>query len=209
MHKRKQKALIENTEIGAGCVLNGGADLQSGSKILGSTVAEAAAVTPNTAGGVALTEQVKPPKEAVLTLTDAEIEVAAADDFGNLLLLTLPNTNIRVLGVVVDLAVALDGFASDVATTLDMAVGTVLTASTDFSNAGEDNLCQKIDGVGAGTPGTVKGASDSTIADVELTAAADNKIYLNAACPVTADTGTLTLNGTVKVLYEDRGVAAA
>jgi hypothetical protein len=209
MHKSKIKALIQNAELGDGCTLTSGADLQTGAKILGSAVEEASAVTPNAAGLVTLGEQAQPIKRAVLTLTAAELDMAAADNFGSLLLATLPNTNILILGAVVDLAVVMSGFASNVLTTLDIAVGTAATASTDFSGANEDNLCQKIDGVGAGASGTVKGAVAAAIGVVALTAAADNKIYLNGSSPVTTGTGTATCTGTVEILYVERGVAAA
>jgi hypothetical protein len=208
MHKSKTKSLLENHEIGAGSTLAAGADLASGSKILGSVVEEAAAVTPNTAGLVALTEQAQPIKRAILTLTAAELEMISTENYGDLLLATFANTNILILGAVVDLAVTMAGFATDVLTSLDIAIGTVPTASTDFSNASEDDLCQKIDGVGAGATGTVKGAVAAAIGVVAKTAAADNKVYLNGSSPVTTGTAVATVTGTVEILYVERGVAA-
>lgn len=131
------------------------------------------------------------------------VAVAAADDFGSMKLCDLPTGNIMVLGVNVDLVCTQAGFTSNNGTAIDAAIGTVATASADFSNAGEDNLMTKVDGTGT-TSGLIKGAgaSDGGLGPVLLAAGA-KAIYLNIADPSTT-AGVLTLvSGWVEILYID------
>lgn len=128
-----------------------------------------------------------------LGLAGKTVSVAAADDFGSLKICDLPSTNILVLGANVNLNTTQAGFTSNNGSAIDCALGTAATASTDFSNANEDNLMEKVDGTGT-TAGSVRGAgmSDGGLAAVKLAAGAKS-VYLNIADPVTTATGTLTL----------------
>lgn len=161
--------------------------------------------TPNT--GVTLTQKEHVPVyKATLTLADFDIDMDSGDDFGGTKLVDLPTNNLVIVAVNVDLAATVSGLATNTVETVDFAVGTATTASTDFSNGGEDNLMEKVDGVGAAATGTIKGASgsDGGLGNVVL-AAGSKAIYLNASSPVTTGTGTVTLDGTVEVFYMDLG----
>lgn len=163
-------------------------------------------VASDLATGVERTRQQTPVRRERLTLTAVEIEVASGDDFGSIKLLDLPDSNIIFLGAVLDLSVAIAGAASNVATTLDMALGSTAADNATLATTMLD-LVPKIDGVGAGTPGVVDGASTATEAPL-LKASGTKEVYLNAAIPVTTGTGTLTVTGTIDLVYIDLGVAA-
>lgn len=141
-----------------------------------------------------------------LQLTNKVVSMTAAQDFGSTKLADLPAGNMIVLGVVADLAVTVAGLTVNTAAALDVALGTTATASVDFSNAGEDNLMQKVDGVGGSATGTVKGAglSDGALSNVGLAAGA-KALYLNASSAVASGTGTATFTGWVDVFYVDMG----
>lgn len=165
-----------------------------------NTLSQRGLLRPTPVAGVTMKQRGYIWQRAIFTLDDFAVTVAAASDFGGTKLCDLPNTNFLLLGIVVDLVSTLTGFTSNAGSALDLALGTVVTASTGFTNAGEDDLLQKLDGAGAGSPGTVKGASDATVANQYLVAAA-RSIFVNVADPVTAATGTVTLDGTIEVVY--------
>ena len=166
-------------------------------------------ISPTPTTGVAVVEGVRIPNVVTLTLTAVAVSVDSGDDFGSVELVTLPNTNLLITACVVDLAATVAGLATETVETVDYAIGTVPTASANFANAGEDNLTPKIDGVGAADSGTVKGASSAATINVLVAAGASNKIYLNVGTPVTDDTGTVTVTGTIKLVVIDLGAPAA
>lgn len=129
------------------------------------------------------------------------VNVDADDDFGSHLLATLPNADLMILGCIVSLTAVAGGGFSTLAN-LDVAVGTVATASTDFSNANEDDLVAKIDGTAGGV--VAGGGTIPSSNVVHLAAAADNEVYLNLATGAIATDGTVTLTGFVDVLYIDQ-----
>lgn len=169
-------------------------------------VVPAITLTPET--GVDAAQSMHWPAKLVLTLDAVQVPIAAADDFGSALLATFPETNLLITATVADLTFEVAGLTSDVATTVDMAIGTVATASADFSNAGEDDLMPKFDGVGAGATGSLQGAASSSTVNVYLEAAADNEVYLNVASPVATGEGTITVSGTITLFVLDLGAAA-
>jgi hypothetical protein len=141
-----------------------------------------------------------------LNLAGKTISVAAADDFGSLKICDLPTSNLLMLGVNVNLNTTQSGFTSNNGTAIDCALGTVATASADFSNAGEDSLMEKVDGTGT-TAGSVRGAgmSDGGLAAVKLAAGAKS-VYLNIADPCTgAAVLTLGADSWVDLWYADLG----
>jgi len=159
---------------------------------------------PSAANSISLDAAPVLPQRIRLRLSGQVLSVAAANDYGSLKLCDLPAGNLIMLGVIVDLTGVVAGFASDVGTAVDLALGTVVTASTTFVNAGEDDLMEKIDGTGAGTTATLKGAgmTDGSLANVKLPAGA-KAVWLNASDPVTTGTGTITLSGVVDLYYLD------
>lgn len=140
-----------------------------------------------------------------LLLTDLEVDVLAANDFGSTKLFTFPANNILFLFALLDLTAAVAGFAVNTVAAVDIALGTAaIAAPGDFTNAGEDDITLKIDGVGAAATGTIKGVSDATLVNA-LIAAGTNAVYANVADGVTtaSGTGVLTLNGLVEITYLD------
>ncbi len=153
-----------------------------------------------------------PMLRARFLLAGKTISMAAASDFGAIQLCDLPNKNLILAGAMIDAAYTVAGFATNTGVTTDWAIGTVTTASVDFSNTGEDNLMEKVDGVGATAAGTVKGHSFdmASPALIFLDAAATNDVFLNASQPVTSGTGVITFTGGfVDIFYHDLGEPAA
>lgn len=172
----------------------------------GLQIAGAPVITPllpTAATGVTAAARTLPVRSMLFTVTALALTMSAANDYGSVKLCDLPNTNLIILGAAVDLTGTVSGFASDVGTAVDLAIGTVATASAAFSNAGEKDIVPKIDGTGAGTTSTIVGANTSTEANKFIAAGASNALYINASDPVTSGTGTLTLTGTVEIFYID------
>jgi hypothetical protein len=145
-------------------------------------------------------------RKARLTLTAERLTILEANDYGSIELVTFPNKHILLLGVVMDLTATGDGETGGVETItdVDVAIGSVATTSTDFSNAGEKAYMAKVDVQAAGV---TEGASTSSEAPVLITAGAANKLILNASCSITAD-GYVDLTGWIDVFYIDQGKAA-
>jgi hypothetical protein len=142
------------------------------------------------------------PRREVLDLAGISIAVDADDDFGGVAIATFPNSNLLVLGAMID-AVAVGSEEIADITTLDVALGQAVTASADFSGAGEDSLIEAID---AAALGVVQGHSFglATPGLVFLPAAADNEVFLNVAVAVTED-ATVAFTGSVTLVYIDLG----
>lgn len=174
-----------------------------GGRKLSSGLALAAA-----SGVSGIAKGARPINYDTLTLASFVVSLAAADDFGSRKLCDLPNTGIIIVGAVIEVAGTVAGFASNVGTAVDLAVGTVATASTTFANAGEKDIIPKIDGTGASTTATVKGQSTTTEKNLFVAPGSSNAIYINVSDPVTSGTGTLTLDGFVTVLWIDLDLAA-
>jgi hypothetical protein len=135
-------------------------------------------------------------KKLTVTLAADTLSMTAANDYGGLQLSDDLPAAYRIVATKLALTFTHSDLAGD-ASTVDVAVGTVVTASTDFSNAGEDDLRGKIDATGT-TTGTVTGAAAVGAAEVP---GVTTDLFLNASSPVTSGTGVLTLTGTVEVWY--------
>lgn len=184
MHKQKQRTTLEHAFID-------NAELRMG-----------LSVTPGT--GVIAEYAANPYRRARLKLTGFVVSVTAANDYGGTKLCDLPNSNLMILGAIVDLQATAGGGFSTLAN-LDLAIGTVTTASAAFSNAGEDNIVPKID---SSAGGVVDGASGSTEVNVFL-AAGTNALFVNVATGNIATDGTVTLDGYIDVIYLDLGKATS
>lgn len=158
--------------------------------------------------GISIMEHHRIVKEAEFVFSGVVLSIPNADDFGNVKICDLPATNILILGAVLDLAIVTAGLTVNTAAAVDMALGTVPTASVDFSNAGEDSLIEKMDGVGATPTGTMKGASASIGAGLGPVrfASGAKPLHLNASSAVAAGTGTVTITGHIRLFYIDLGV---
>jgi len=128
-------------------------------------------------------------------LAGQTLNIAAANDYGGLQLVdNFPVKNYLIVGAMFNLAYGVAGFAVNQGDAMDFALGTVTTASAAFSNAGEDDLIEKVDGVGASTTGTAKGHSFDlgSPALIFRDAGANNDLFLNASSAVTSGTGVIT-----------------
>lgn len=139
------------------------------------------------------------PRVEVLTLTAKSISVAAADDFGSAKLCDFPAEKTILLAAVIDL-VATGGGAVVTITDVDVALGTVATTSTGFTNAGEDDIVEKID---VAALGVTQGNSIPSLMPKVLAASA--ALYLNIATGNIASPGTVSFTGTVTLIYLDLG----
>lgn len=168
----------------------------------GAVIDNGDSVTPNIAAGVSIDTRARPVRMARLTLTGVEVDIAAADDFGSVKLLDFPAGTVIVLGVNLDLVATADGAVITDVTAVDYAVGSVALTSTDFSNAGEDNLVAENDVAAAG----VMNARTTAALALPLTLdAGNNDVYLNVQAAVASGTGTVSFTGTVDVFYFDIG----
>lgn len=158
-------------------------------------------VTPST--GAVLIPQFQQLRRARLKLTSFAIAVAAADDFGSLKLCDLPNSQLLVVGAIVDLDATVTGTGSSLAA-VDLAIGTVATASTNFANAGEKNVVDKLD---CTSGGVIDGAAATAI-NLLIAAGASNALYVNVATGNISTAGVVTLNGYIDIIYVDLGKAS-
>lgn len=174
----------------------------------GRKVSHGLGLVPNTAAGARVDQHSRPMQRSIINLSAFAVSVAAANDFGSTKLCDLPNTAILIVSCALELTGTVAGFTSDVGTAVDLALGTVATASAAFSNAGEKDLIPKIDGTGAGTTATIKGQGTTTEKLLFIAPGSSNAIYVNVADPVTTGTGILTLSGFVIVNWFDLDLAA-
>lgn len=189
-------ALTTPTLTGA---LSGGtlnSDLAGAAAAIDGTLVEDdtdATVLPTNATVVA---KVAPVKHVTITLAADTLDMDSGDDFGALQLSDDLPAAYRVVACSLALTFTHADLTGD-ASTVDVALGTVTTASTDFSNAGEDDLREKIDATGT-TTGTVAGALAVGASEIP---GVTTDLFLNASSPVTAGTGVLTLTGDIDLWY--------
>ena len=175
-------------------------------KLRGQTVVDGAlhdngdAVTPNTAAGVTRTSLARPPRVERMTLTDVEVDIAEADDFGSVKLCDLPAGTCAVLGLNADLVVTGDAVITDV-TAIDYAFGSVAISSTDFSNAGEDDLTAEGN---VAAMGVINARTTAALSPPIYYDAGSNAVYLNLQATIATD-ATVTVSGTVDLIYVDLG----
>ena len=170
---------------------------------------------PTPAAGIGVEHDVNLPRVSRIRLADLEIAVAAADDFGSALLLTLPDRNLAIDNVECDLTLVKAGTTNGLvaATDLNVAIGTVATAAIDHSNANEQDVLEL---VLLDTNALSLELETATIAQttasmpVLLADAADNELYLNvgAVGGITAD-DTLAVTGFIDIYWRDLGNRAS
>lgn len=137
-----------------------------------------------------------PVKHLTITLAADTLSIADSDDFGALQLSDDLPAAYRIVACSLALTFTHADLTGD-ASTVTVALGTVTTASTAFSNAGEDDIREVI---------AATGTTTGTIAGVEAIGASEipgvtTDLFLNAASPVTTGTGVLTLTGDIDVWY--------
>lgn len=141
-------------------------------------------------------------------LEDITLSVDEADDFGSVKLITLPDTNLYILGMEVDVQVTKAGTTNGIvaATDLDMALGsaaasasTLATTMIDYVEKVDINDDALVVDFQAHTQGQSTATFPKKVAD-----AATNAIYLNLACAITAS-DSVALDGFVDIYYIDLG----
>jgi len=148
-------------------------------------------------------------KRLTFTLTDLVVNVAEADDYGGTKIADLPDRNLLILAVEIDLSVSKGLTTNGIIDTTDvsLALGTTAPSATplagsaiNFSDtqsftATEETIAYQFNNndIADGDPGAVPG---------KFADSATRAIWLNAAASITAD-DTLTANGTITVVYVD------
>ena len=166
----------------------------------GALIRQGLAATPNTAAGVALAKQARSYRVDKLTLTGVEIEIDEANDYGSVKLVDLPDSNILILGAIVDLVCTVDGTVITDPEDIDYAIGTLALTSIDFSNSGEKDITPEADVAAAGV---MQLASSGTEANL-FKAKGTNAVYLNIQAAI-ATTAIQSFAGSIDLLYVDLG----
>lgn len=157
--------------------------------------------TPNAAGLVTGVKLSRPFQVERLTLAATPITIDEANDYGSVKLVDLPDSNILILGAIVDIVCTVDGTVITDPEDLDYAIGTVAITSTDFSNAGEDDITPEANVAAAGV---MQLATNSTTVNKFLAKGATNKAFLNIQAAI-ATTAIQTFAGTIDLIYVDLG----
>ena len=157
--------------------------------------------TPNAAGLVTGAKFMRACQVEKLTLAATPIEIDETNDYGSVKLVDLPDSNIMILGVIVDLVCTVDGTVITDPEDIDFAIGTVAITSTDFSNAGEDDLTPEAD---VAALGVMQLASDANTYNVLVAKGATNKVFLNIQATI-ATTAIQTFAGSIDLIYVDLG----
>lgn len=187
-----------------------GGALWTSARHLGRISEQGVEVIENAGGGMV---------KAVYTLKNAQVpvvSVGAAAGVGGLVLATLPEGLVRILGGTADLTVSVNSehFSdfTDAAVEGDVAIGTVAPANADAlgTDATDDNICTANAFTQAAWAGDTKLTSDiAAVLAVDGTAGAPVQIVLNAfvdAADIDDDTSTfLSVSGRVTVIWADLG----
>lgn len=160
--------------------------------------------------GVAITDEAVIPRRARLTLTNAVLTITAALDYGSLKLCDLPDRNLMLLGVEVDLTLVKQGNTNGLlaATDLDLGVGTAAASATTLATTMID-VIEKVDQDTDALSVTMqRHSNDQATATFpkRIVDGSSSALYLNAVpiAGITADS-TLTVSGTVDIFYMDVG----
>lgn len=160
--------------------------------------------------GVAVVDDAVIPRRARLTLTNAVLTITAALDYGSIKLVDLPNRNLMLLAVEVDLTLVKQGNTNGLlaATDLDLGIGTAAASATTLATT-MINVIEKIDQDTDALSVTMqRHSNDQSTATFPLRIADDANaaLFLNAVAilGITADS-TLTISGTVDITYVDLG----
>ncbi len=134
-------------------------------------------------------------KKLTITLAADTLDILAANDYGSLQLSGDMPAFYRVLATELDFTFTHTDLTGD-ASTVDVGVGSVATASTDFLGSGEGDVWSSQDATGT-TTGTV---DVGPAVGAAMTTSSGN-LFLQASSPVTAGTGVLTLTGDIVIWY--------
>lgn len=171
----------------------------------GVPAAEAAASFTGEAG-VTATSQPMTVQKLTLALTDVVADVADADDFGSAALVTLPDTNMLILGCEVDLTLTKDGTGFIAATDLDVALGTAAASNTTLASTMLNVLPKQDVDADSLTPALAAHSLATTPVLTGVLDGAANVLYFNVSGPTeTSEDATVTVDGTITLFYVDLG----
>lgn len=165
--------------------------------------------TPAPGTGVAIaSDRIRPVRHVRLELSGFILSIAADDDFGGTKLCDLPDSNITLLAVELDLELVKGGVVNGLvaATDVTVAVGTAVASNSTLSGAMVDVLTGIALTAADLSPALqIHSHADGTLDyPIELADAATLALFLNAAAAITAD-DALTISGTVDLYYLDVG----
>lgn len=170
----------------------------------GQPMSKGLELTANTAAGVTAVTKSRPDQFVTMTLESVRVSIASTDDFGSVKLCDLPTTGLKLTGVIVSLTGVVAGTTGGDGATVDLAVGSAATASTDFSGTNEKNALQKVDCTGGAGVLAASGISNQATASATV-AQGTNALYLNVSSPVAASTATIDFSGTIHLTFKDLG----
>jgi hypothetical protein len=165
-------------------------------------------LTPAT-GVQAVVEDLRAVRHTRLLVTALEVDVDEADDFGSAKLVDLPDTNMLLLGMELNLELTKGGVTNGLvaATDLLVGIGTAATASSDLSGGSEDNVLTGISLTASdASPALAFHSNDEATVTwpKKLADGASNSLYLNVGASITAS-DTLTVDGYIDLYWVDLG----
>lgn len=180
-------------------------------RLLAPNLSDGFSLPINEAGsGVTIKNEHLSVKRARLTISGATLSIAAADDFGSLKLCDLPDRNLMLLGVEVDLVLTKEANTDGVvaATDLDVGVGTAAASATTLATTMID-IIEKADlDTNAAAVDFHAHSNDQSTATFpkRIADSATAALFLNAVAVggIEADS-SLTVDGTVDIFYVDLG----
>jgi len=166
-------------------------------------------VTPGTGTTVA-SRKAKAVQHYQLYMSGASIAVDESDDYGSVKICDLPDTNIHLLGVEVNLTLTKGGTTNGIvaATDLDVGVGTAAASATTLATTMID-IIEKADldtnALAVEFEAHTQGQSTATMPK-QIGDGASSALYLNAVAVggITAS-DTISVTGTVDLYYVDLG----
>lgn len=136
-------------------------------------------------------------------LENVVVSVLAANDYGGTAILTLPDSNLVVIGAVVNVELTKDGTGIQTATDVTAALGTAVASGTGLT--GEESNLISSSLTADENPAIWKDhTNNQTTPALAFVKQSATSIFLNAAATITAD-GSLTANGYVDLYYIDTG----
>jgi hypothetical protein len=157
-------------------------------------------------GVVVSTDKALAVREMHLVVTDLEAEVLAANDYGSAKLCDLPDKNLLLLSVEVNL-VGLKSGGIIAGTDLDLAVGSAAASAQTLATTMID-IVEKSDHDASEASATWQAhtADQATAAyPLQKVDSATSALYLNVGLPVGVADGAVTFTGTVVLKYVDLG----
>lgn len=190
-------------ETDTGIVYGG---VSGGSWVQTFTPGAAASASFTGASGVSVASQPQQVQKATFTVAAVVASVADANDYGSAALVTLPDSNIMVLGCEVDLTLTKDGTGYIATTDLDVALGTAAASNTTLSGTMLNILPKQDVDADSLTPTVQIHGLAATPVLTGIVDGASNIIYFNVSGPTeTSEDATVTVDGSVYLYYIDLG----